>query len=109
VREPLRDHSMNPPLVCPRCRRVERGELVWARLDEAAEGLGCPGCFATYPVVDGVAMVLRDVDGWLASEAGVVLARSDLHEAVRARVLAGAGEGAAARSGMIALDGSWKV
>jgi SAM-dependent methyltransferase len=37
-------------------------------------------------------MVLRDVDGWLASEAGVVLARGDLPEAVRARMLAGAGE-----------------
>jgi len=66
--------------------------LVWVRLEEAAEGYGCPACFATYPAVDGVPIVLRDVDGWLASEAGVVLARRDLPDAVTARVLAGAGE-----------------
>jgi len=41
---------MNPPLVCPRCRRVERGVLVWARLEEAVEGYGCPACFVTYPL-----------------------------------------------------------
>jgi len=65
---------------------------VWARLGESAEGYGCPACFATYPVVDGVAIVLRDTDGWLASEAGVVLARRDLPDAVSARILAGGGE-----------------
>jgi len=65
---------------------------VWARLEKAAEGYACPACFATYPLVDGVAIVLRDTDAWLASEAGVVLARRDLPEAVLARLLAGAGE-----------------
>jgi len=83
---------MQPPLVCPRCRRVEGGQLVWGRLAAAAEGYGCPACLATYPVVDGVAIVLRDTDGWLASEAEVVLARRDLPDAVSARILAGAGE-----------------
>ena len=83
---------MMPPLVCPRCRRVEGGELVWGRLEGTAEGYGCPVCFATYPVVDRVPIVLRDTDGWLASEAGVVLARRDFPDAVLARVLAGAGE-----------------
>jgi len=43
--------------------------LVWARLEAAADGYGCPACFATYPVVDGVPIVLRDTDGWLASVA----------------------------------------
>jgi SAM-dependent methyltransferase len=83
---------MNPPLVCPRCRRVAGEKLVWQRLQAAAAGYECPACLAVYPVVDGVAIVLRDADGWLASEAGVVLARRDLPEAVLARVLAGAGE-----------------
>lgn len=40
-------------------------------------------------MVDGVAIVLRDTGEWLASEAGVVLARREPAEVVAAPVRAG--------------------
>lgn len=44
-----------------------------------------------YPLIDGVPIVLRDVDAWLAQEAVGVLAREDLPAPVLERVVSGAG------------------
>ena len=54
-------------------------------------GLGCPGCYAVFPVVDGTPIVLRDVDAWLREEAISVVARADLPASVWERLIAGAG------------------
>lgn len=38
-------------------------------------------CGATYPAIDGIPMVFRELDAWLASEGAEVLRRTDLGEA----------------------------
>jgi len=83
-------------LVCPACRRFVNGALVSRSLEEADGLLAC-ACGARYPVVDGVPIVFRDVDGWLAGEGAEALRRADLPDAVTRRILAGAG-GALARN-----------
>jgi SAM-dependent methyltransferase/uncharacterized protein YbaR (Trm112 family) len=79
-----------PRLVCPRCRRAEGGRLVVHELEAAPGGLGCPGCGELYPVVDGVPLVLRDLDAWLESEAPAVLCRDDLPAPALERLVRGA-------------------
>lgn len=55
-------------LVCPRCRRVERGRLVAHELQPGAEALVCPGCGARHPLLQGIPVVLRDLETWRASQ-----------------------------------------
>lgn len=94
-----------PELCCPRCRaRDARGQLIVHALGPAEGGLGCPGCGELYPLVDGVPLVLRDLDAWLASEAPAVLARRDLPGPTRARLLQGA-SGALGRARQ--LEAAW--
>jgi SAM-dependent methyltransferase len=74
-------------LVCPGCRGIVDGRLVYAHLVEDPGGLGCPRCSALYPVVDGTPIVLRDVDAWLEKELSAVLLRKDLPDEVMDRLL----------------------
>jgi uncharacterized protein YbaR (Trm112 family)/SAM-dependent methyltransferase len=80
-----------PPLVCPACRQVIDGTIRYELLEPHPAGLVCPNCGAEYPIVDGVPMVMRGLDAWLATEAAVVLARRDLPEATASRLMRGAG------------------
>lgn len=41
-------------------------------------GLWVCGCGASYPEIDGIPLILRDLAGWMRSEAVEVLARADL-------------------------------
>lgn len=52
-------------------------------------GLTCPRCGQDYPVVDGVPLVLADLDGWLRQEGAAVLLRRDLPPLLLARLAAG--------------------
>lgn len=79
-------------LVCPVCRGVGAdGAFHAAPLGPADCGLGCAACGATFPVVDGVPIVLRDTDAWLREELSTVLARAGLPAAVEGRLLRGGG------------------
>ncbi len=67
--------SLAPRLICPRCRRIENEQFIYHALKrhdgEDARGLGalgdgdgvlvCGGCGTKYPVVEGVAVVFREV------------------------------------------------
>lgn len=53
-------------------------------------GLGCGGCGRSYPVVDGMPVVLRDTDAWLQQEAIALILRGDLSDPVFARIAEGA-------------------
>lgn len=83
-------------LVCPACRRVDGGDLHVRTLTSAEGAVEC-ACGARYPVVDGVPIVVRDVDAWLAGEGAEALRRHDL-PAPLARRLALASGGALARN-----------
>jgi SAM-dependent methyltransferase len=67
------------------------GQVRYELLELHPAGLACPNCGAEYPVVDGVPLVMRSLDAWLATEAAVVFARRDLPEATAARLMRGAG------------------
>ncbi|MFN7143832.1 MAG: methyltransferase domain-containing protein [Myxococcota bacterium] len=85
-----------PTLICPACRHVTADGLHVRTLD-AVDGLLRCACGAAHPVVDGVPLLFRDLDGWLAGEGAEALRRSDLPSAVTERIVAGAG-GALARN-----------
>ena len=67
------------------------GQIRYELLEPHPAGLCCPNCGAEHPVVDGVPLVMRNLDAWLATEAAVVFARRDLPEATAARLMRGAG------------------
>lgn len=77
--------------VCPACRRQEQGQLVVFALQAGPLGLRCPGCGADHPVVDGVPIVLADLDAWLLSEGPALLRRDDLDARLLERLSLGAG------------------
>lgn len=66
------------PLVCPACRHARDGRLEVRLLGPAEAGVRSCACGAAFPVVDGCAVVLRDLEGWLATEGADLLARRDL-------------------------------
>ncbi len=78
------------PLVCPACRHVANGDLHVRTLDAHGALLGC-ACGATFPVVDGVPILFRDVDAWLAGEGAEALRRTDLAPELDARITRGMG------------------
>lgn len=63
-----------------------------AALEPHELGLACAGCGVLHPVVDGVPIVLSDVDKWLRSESVTLLARTDLPPALMQRLTATAPE-----------------
>ncbi|MFZ5476390.1 MAG: methyltransferase domain-containing protein [Myxococcota bacterium] len=71
-------------LVCPRCRHVADGALHVRLLSTGEHGTLACACGAVYPVVDGIPVVLADLDGWLAGEAVEALRRDDLPPACEA-------------------------
>ncbi len=65
-------------LVCPKCRRSGAEGLVVHALVDDPGGKRCPGCGTVHPVVDGIPIVLRDLDRWMQTEGQEVLCRADL-------------------------------
>lgn len=68
---------MTPALICPACRRIEAGVLRIEELHPHDEGLGCV-CGAWYPVIDGIPVVVRNLEEWLASEGAELVRRPDV-------------------------------
>ncbi len=76
-------------LACPACRGVRDGvfhdaPLGLASVAEERGGrpwqgfLACTGCGSRYPVVDGVAVIVKDVAGWVRQQERSLLWRQDL-------------------------------
>lgn len=74
-------------LVCPACRRSEGGRFLVSQLIEEPEGWGCRACGRRHPVLEGVPIVLRDLDAWLDQELASVVARPDLPDWLRVGTL----------------------
>ncbi len=88
------------PLVCPACRHVADGNLHLRTLSPVGGLLGC-GCGATFPVVDGVPLLFRDLDAWLRAEGTEALRRSDLPPDTAARITLGLGGSSARNAALI--------
>lgn len=90
-----------PVLICPACRRLEGGDLYVWTVEPDPAGLRC-ACGATYPVIDGVPLLFRDLDAWLASEGAEAFKRADLPAAAQERLLLGAGGALARNASLVA-------
>ncbi len=87
-----------PTLICPACRGLRPdGRFHAAALVPVDLGHRCPACGALHPTVDGVPIVLRDVDAWLKDELPLVMSRQDLPEELSSLLCRRAG-GALGRS-----------
>ena len=63
------DPDRHTSLVCPRCRRTDDGSLSIGFLEPRTDHLACGRCHGTYPVIDGVPVVLKDAGAWKAETA----------------------------------------
>lgn len=79
---------MRPRLVCPACRHVAAGVLHVRELEppEAPHALIRCACGRNHPVVDGIPVVFRDTDAYLAQETPALLRRRDLPDDVAAHL-----------------------
>ena len=79
----------NEVLVCPVCRRRQNGvlhqhSLIIDSVNKRTHGLPmegflkCCGCPARFPIIDGVAIIMADVAGWLKQQERPVFHRQDL-------------------------------
>jgi SAM-dependent methyltransferase len=91
-----------PVLVCPVCRHFEAGALHVRTLAPTGGLLTC-ACGAAFPLVDGIPIVHRDLDAWLAGEGAEALRRADLPPEVDARILAGTGGAVARNAALLAV------
>lgn len=62
-------------LICPACRRFDGDRMLAASLAPTEGGLRCSGCGRFHPILDGVPIVLKDLDRWLEQELASVVAR----------------------------------
>jgi SAM-dependent methyltransferase len=76
-----------PPLVCPSCRGYQGTRFNVAELQLHPLGWVCPHCQVVHPVVDATALVLPDLNSWLASEAISLFARRDLEQGLQNHLL----------------------
>ncbi len=85
-------------MVCPACRGPHGAQGLDVVDDDV---LGC-ACEARYPVVDGIPLVFRDLDAWLASEGVEALRRHDLPSGVDRILTRGAGGSLARNAALVA-------
>ena len=101
---------MSPELlVCPGCRVVGDGRIELRTLEREGDALAC-ACGRTYPIVDGVPLVLPDPAAYLGGEIAAVIERDLPPETVAQLVLAGPDDAAYARLVehlSIYLDAHW--
>jgi SAM-dependent methyltransferase/uncharacterized protein YbaR (Trm112 family) len=84
----LREHLERVAPLCPLCRLAGRepaplvlGSVARAQEDEVLEGvLLCTErvCQREYPIIDGIPVVVADIESWAAHQLGAVLRRDDL-------------------------------
>lgn len=74
-------------VICPACREMSDGEVYVRALERTGDMLDC-ACGRSYPVIDGVALLLADPTGYLQSESISVLER-DLAPEVAALLAVG--------------------
>ena len=64
-------------------------------------GLACPRCARLHPTIDGIPIVLADLDEWLRSEGPSLLCRTDLPDPLTLRLMQASG-GCLARDAQLA-------
>lgn len=84
----LREHLEQLAPVCPQCRvagrepaRLALGSVAHAQEDEVLEGvLLCTErtCQREYPIIDGIPIVVADIESWASHQLGAVLRRDDI-------------------------------
>ena len=74
-----------PDLVCPACRHAKDGALYVQLPVPHGTGLRC-ACGAQYPIVDGVPLLFRELDAWLASEGPEAIRRVDVDPELEAEL-----------------------
>ena len=84
---------MSAVLVCPACRAIVDGALHVGTLERSGDTLACQNCPRTYPVIDGVPIVLADLGAYMRGESAAVLER-DLSPAAAQILVAQGGDDA---------------
>src|SRR5205823_4226847 len=100
-----REHLARLRPICPTCRAVGRqaqplclGTIVRAEAEDVVEGtLVCPDsdCQREHPIVDGIAVVVADLQAWVSHQLDAVLRREDLSSFMESLLGDAAGPGSA--------------